>query len=97
MYNRKTQTHLLEYFDYIINEECIRNGDLHGVLLTGLNMKCIELFQNFIAKTNDLQTVALAIIHTPYKHVLESDEVQSWIHDYRELLNTFKMNSMCFK
>jgi hypothetical protein len=82
---------LLEYFDQIIEEECLKNADLHGVLLTGLNVKSIELFQEFIDKTSDIQTVALAIIHTPYKDVLQSKQVQSWIHSYRELLNKFKL------
>jgi len=58
---------LCEYFDQIIEEECV--GNLSGILLTGLNEKCIDLFQKFIDKTGDVQTVVMAIIHTPYIEV----------------------------
>ncbi len=87
----KIKVQLKNYFDYLIDEECMKNADLHGILLTGLNMKSIDLFQSFIDKTNDIQTVSLAIIHTPYIDVLQSKQAQYWIASYRELLNKFKL------
>lgn len=84
----------MKFFDYLIEEECYKNADLHGVLLTGLNMKSIDLFQAFIEKFGDVQTVSLAIIHTPYTDVLQSKQVQYWISCYRELLNKFKLWEM---
>jgi WD repeat-containing protein mio len=77
----------MKYFDYIISEECIDNADLHGVLLTGLSSKCIDLFQSFIDRTLDVQTVALAVIHTHCSHVHKSEQVKYWIDSYRDLLN----------
>ena len=74
----------------VINKECIPKADLHGVLLTGLSPACIELFQNFIEQTNDIQTASLAIIYTPFADVIQSKQVQYWIDSYRELLNSFK-------
>ena len=96
MYNQNKQKDLLKFFDYIIEEECFINADLHGILLTGLNKSSIDLFQAFIEKSSDIQTVALAIIHTPYVDVLQSKQVQYWISCYRDLLNKFKLWEMRF-
>ena len=74
----------------MIEEECITNGDLHGVLLTGLGPKCIEVFQSFIDRTGDVQTISCAIIHSPYSDVLQSKQVDYWINCYKQLLNRLK-------
>ncbi|QIW95509.1 hypothetical protein AMS68_001027 [Peltaster fructicola] len=42
----------------------IKNGDVEGVLLTGLTEQAMDLFQTYIAKTNDLQTPVLAMAFT---------------------------------
>lgn len=68
----------------------MNNGDLHGVLLTGLSMGCMDLFQSFIDKTDDVQTISMAIVHTPYQTVIESDQVKFWLNSYRNLLNRLK-------
>ena len=81
---------MLEYFDLLIENECIKNADLHGILLTGLSSKCVDMFQSFIDKTDDIQTVCLAIIHSPYNETVQSKQVQYWINSYRDLLNKFK-------
>lgn len=94
MYNQSKHVQLQQFFDYIIEEECFKNADLHGVLLTGLNTKSIDLFQSFIEKFGDIQTVSLAIIHTPYADVLQSKQVQYWINCYCDLLNKFKLWEM---
>jgi hypothetical protein len=39
----------------------IKNGDLEGILLTGLGEQAMDLFQTYIARTNDLQTAVLAM------------------------------------
>ena len=39
----------------------IKNGDLEGVLLTGLGEQAMDLFHTYIARTNDLQTAVLAM------------------------------------
>lgn len=81
-----------EFFKEIIRDECIKNADLHGILLTGLNARSIDLFDAFIEKYGDIQTVSLAVIHSPYdEEVLKSKQVQYWINCYRDLLNKFKL------
>lgn len=42
----------------------IRNGDLEGILLTGLGSQAMDLLQTYITRTNDLQTAVLAASFT---------------------------------
>ncbi|CAK1354731.1 unnamed protein product [Cercospora beticola] len=47
----------------------IKNGDLEGILLTGLGEQSMDLFQTYITKTNDLQTAVLATALTNPQYV----------------------------
>lgn len=51
----------------------IKNGDLEGILLTGLGEQAMDLFQTYLTKTNDLQTAVLA---TAYTNPLYVDDVR---------------------
>jgi hypothetical protein len=42
----------------------IRNGDLEGILLTGLGSQAMDLLQTYITRSNDLQTAVLAASFT---------------------------------
>ena len=42
----------------------VKNGDLEGILLTGLCEQSMDLLQAYMTKTNDLQTVVLAAAFT---------------------------------
>jgi hypothetical protein len=90
MFDQNKYPQLQTYFDTLLEEECLVNANLNGILLTGLTPKCIDLFQAFVDRTGDIQTVSLAIIHTPYSDVINSKQVQYWINSYREQLNRFK-------
>ncbi|KAK5136400.1 hypothetical protein LTR08_003526 [Meristemomyces frigidus] len=59
----------------------IRNGDLEGILLTGLSEGAMDLFQTYITKTNDLQTAVLA---TAFTNPLYVDDVrwEMWKETY---------------
>ena len=52
---------------------CITNGDVSGVLLTGLTELSMPLFQAYITRTNDLQTAVLA---TAFTNPLYVDDVR---------------------
>jgi hypothetical protein len=90
MFSEEKYSDLQQYFDYLIKEESIRNADLHSIILTGLSPMSIDLFQAFIDKTNDIQSVTLAIVHSPYLDVLNSKQIEYWITCYREQLNRLK-------
>lgn len=47
----------------------VKNGDLEGILLTGLGEQCMDLMQTYITKTNDLQTAVLATAFTNPRYV----------------------------
>ncbi|KAI6797075.1 WD40 repeat-like protein [Hortaea werneckii] len=66
----------------------IRNGDLEGILLTGLGERSLELFQTYLTRSADLQTVVLASAFTNPRYVDDIrwemwrdtyfDQLQSW-------------------
>jgi len=66
----------------------VRNGDLEGILLTGLGEQAMDLFQTYITKTNDLQTAVLASAFTNPLYVNDVrwdmwkevyfDQMQAW-------------------
>ncbi|CAK4033467.1 WD repeat-containing mio [Lecanosticta acicola] len=51
----------------------VKNGDLEGILLTGLGEKAVDLLQTYVARTNDLQTAVLA---TAFTNPLYVDDVR---------------------
>lgn len=51
----------------------VKNGDLEGILLTGLGEQAVDLFQTYITKTNDLQTAVLA---TAFTNPLYVDDIR---------------------
>ncbi|KAF2151016.1 hypothetical protein K461DRAFT_295110 [Myriangium duriaei CBS 260.36] len=67
---------------------CIDAGDASGVLLTGLAETCVLLFQNYLIRTSDLQTVVLATSFTCPLYISDSrhalwketyfDQLQAW-------------------
>ena len=82
------ENELKNYFDKLI-EKCIENADLHGVLLTGLSYKSINLFQAYIDKTGDFQSVALIIIHSTFQDVLDDTQVKNWIDRFVDNFSKF--------
>ena len=68
----------------------VARGLQEGVLLTGLGEKAIDLFQNFMNRTEDLQTSVLALSHTAPLHIRDP-RFLAWREDYRMLMNSWKM------
>lgn len=83
---------LKEYMETLI-KEVKENGDLDGLLLTGLTSDGVELFQRHLDKTGDIQTVSLAIIYTMPCDITKEDKekVVMWIECYRELLDKWQL------
>ncbi|KAL9612213.1 MAG: hypothetical protein Q9167_003201 [Letrouitia subvulpina] len=70
--------------------ECISNGDIEGIPLTGLTDQSIPLLQTYISKTYDLQSAILAIAHTCPRY-FQSPLVALWRDEYRNQLNTHRL------
>ncbi|KJX96835.1 hypothetical protein TI39_contig598g00029 [Zymoseptoria brevis] len=66
----------------------VKNGDLEGLLLTGLGEQAMDLLQTYVSKTNDLQTAVLAMAFTNPLYVDDArwnmwketyfNQMQSW-------------------
>lgn len=75
-------------------DEAIRQGDIEGILLTGLRHSALDLFQSYIRKFNDVQTAVLAMSHTVPRFI--DDETskaifRAWRETYRRQINSWKM------
>ncbi|XP_060067051.1 GATOR complex protein MIOS-A-like [Ylistrum balloti] len=66
-------------------------GCLDGLLLTGLTLEGVELLQNYVDRTGDIQTAALAAVYTFPCEMSNNDKVITWIESYRELLDRWKL------
>ncbi|WPG98622.1 Hypothetical protein R9X50_00141500 [Acrodontium crateriforme] len=67
----------------------IKNGDLEGILLTGLGEQAMDLFQTYIVKTNDLQTAVLATAFTNPRYV-DDMRWEIWRDTYFEQMQTWR-------
>jgi len=67
-------------------QNVIETGNLQGVLLTGLTEKGIDLLQNYIDRTADIQTACLAISVVVPK-IFRDKRVSKWHSIYSELLD----------
>jgi WD repeat-containing protein mio len=77
-----------------LTSDCMKQGNLYGIVLTGLtgshiggHIDCIDLFQAYIHRTSDVQTPATVIIHSSFIKDLSSKYIDEWIESYRELLD----------
>ncbi|KZF22216.1 hypothetical protein L228DRAFT_247855 [Xylona heveae TC161] len=69
----------------------IRAGDIEGIVLTGLTSQAMDLFQNYIAKYNDVQTAVLAMSYTNPTYVSDW-RFWHWREYYRDAINSWKLH-----
>ena len=75
--------------------EAIQQGDIEGVILTGLDHAAMDLFQSYINKFNDIQTPVLAMSHTVPRFISDTDNktrFDAWCKTYRNRMNSWKMH-----
>lgn len=70
--------------------ECIKQGDIEGIILTGLTEKAVSLFQAYMLKFYDLQTPTLALSFVSPRY-FPSPLMDHWRDTYRSLLNTYRL------
>ena len=68
----------------------IRNGDLEGIVLTGLTEQGMDLFQNYITKSNDVQTAVLAMSFTSPRYITDERHTH-WKETYRHAIQSWNM------
>ena len=66
-------------------------GDLEGIVLTGLTEQAIDLFQNYINKSNDVQTPALAMSFTSPRYMTDPRH-EHWKETYRHAIQSWNMH-----
>ncbi|KAE8391889.1 WD40 repeat-like protein [Aspergillus alliaceus] len=74
--------------------EAIIQGDIEGVVLTGLGHSAMDLFQSYIKKFNDVQTPVLAMSHTVPRFINKNPErarFEAWRETYRWQINSWKL------
>ncbi|XP_042242958.1 GATOR complex protein MIOS-A-like [Homarus americanus] len=78
---------LMEYLEKL-NTQLTEEGNLDGILLTGLCSEGIDLLQRYVDLTGDVQTVALVTIHTLQHAFTKDSRLSHWVHCYRNLLDS---------
>jgi hypothetical protein len=78
-------------------EKCIekskRQGNIEGLVITGLAKEGIEILQSFVDRYSDVQTVALVVsrVILPLDWTAERRICLEWVETYRSLLNYWQM------
>ncbi len=68
---RNLDDNRLSSFLRLATSKAVAEGDIEGILLTGLGEQGIDLFQSYITKFNDLQTAVLVMAFTNPRYVVD--------------------------
>ncbi|KAI2499622.1 Zinc-ribbon like family [Fragilaria crotonensis] len=73
--------------------QCQEEGNVEGLLLTGLTLDGIKILQSFVDKTGDVQTASLVMcrVNMPLSWKVERRVCSEWLDSYRGLLNIWQM------
>lgn len=71
----------------------IANGELEGLILTGITPSGIDLLQSYVNKTSDVQSAALISVFGSPRYFRDK-RVDEWVHTYRDLLNSWEFFSL---
>ncbi|SCU83597.1 LAFA_0D04566g1_1 [Lachancea sp. 'fantastica'] len=74
-------------------DSVISNGELEGLILTGITPSGVKLLQSYVNKTSDVQTAALLSIYGCPRY-FKSSQVDEWVHAYRTMLNSWELFSV---
>ncbi|GMG35446.1 unnamed protein product [Aspergillus oryzae var. brunneus] len=84
---------LTEYINEM-TAEAILQGDIEGIVLTGLGPSAMDLFQSYIRKFNDVQTPVLAMSHSVPRFINNNPNrarFEAWRETYRWQINSWKL------
>lgn len=83
----------LRNFLYKSIHNCMDEGNVEGIVITGLGKQGIELLQAYVDKYSDVQTAALVSsrVTLPSAWMRERAACSEWLDSYRDLLNTWQM------
>jgi WD repeat-containing protein mio len=72
-----------------VAEASITHGDMEGIIVTGLATSGMQLLQNYVDRTGDVQTAAILGVYV-HPHQLKDVRVDRWLDAYRDLLDGWK-------
>eukprot|EP01135_Chromosphaera_perkinsii_P001387 Nk52_evm4s166 gene=Nk52_evmTU4s166 len=78
--------------DYIelLKRSMMLDGNLEGLLLTGLRSIGVGLLEEYVNRTSDVQTASLIMSYS-YTSDFRDPRVNAWVEAYRSLLDSWKM------
>ncbi|KAH3902545.1 related to SEH-associated protein 4 [Saccharomycodes ludwigii] len=68
----------------------ISNGELEGLILTGLTPSGIDLLQSYVDKTSDVQTAALISVYGSPRYFYDP-RADKWVQIYKDMLNSWEL------
>lgn len=71
----------------------IENGELEGLILTGITPSGINLLQSYVNKTSDVQTASLISLFGAPRY-FKDERVDEWVQTYRTMLNSWELFTM---
>jgi len=80
---------LIQFIDSLVIE-FTKKGALEGIIITGLEPKGVDIFEQYINITGDVQTATLALSNVVPKK-FQDVRVLQWVKMYRELLDIWQL------
>lgn len=69
----------------------VDNGDLNGILLTGITNDGLSLLQRYIEISSDIQSVSLIVLHSLPSAICSDPRAQLWVECYRGMLDCWRL------
>ncbi|KAF8644812.1 hypothetical protein AX16_008269 [Volvariella volvacea WC 439] len=74
-----------------VTERAVSNGDVDGLVVTGLTKQGMDVLQGFVDRTGDVQTAAILGSYVcPMR--FKDHRVDRWLEAYRDMLDGFKLH-----
>ncbi|XP_072027810.1 GATOR2 complex protein MIOS-like [Amphiura filiformis] len=83
----------MQIYAYVeeLMDQAITEGDLQGILLSGLTKDGVTLLQAYVDMTADVQTASLVAVQCLPSELCKDQRVTHWIESYRSLLDTWTL------
>lgn len=72
-----------------IQDRCIHDGDIEGLVVSGLTPQGMDILQTYLDASGDIQTVALMASLNPAR--AHESRTERWLDAYRDLLDNWKL------
>lgn len=73
-----------------LTQQVVENGDVDGIILTGITPRAVDLLQSYVDKTADVQTASLIVSFASPLYFTD-ERITHWVECYRNLLNSWKL------